>query len=541
MEVEVTPKNFGRIAAQTAKQAMMQRIRQVEKEMIYEEFKDRAGEIVSGTVRRFDRSDVILDLGKFEAIMPQRERVVVEDYNVGDRLRAYVVAVENGIRGPEIIVSRSHPNFVRRLFELEVSEINDGTVEIRGIAREAGYRTKIAVTSANEKVDPVGACVGMRGSRVKNIVRELNNEKVDIIRWSSDPKEFVLEALKPAKVKNLVFDTEKKSVQISVDEDQLSLAIGKKGQNARLTSRLTGWEINIDKDTSATTRGRTEGRAGRADALPSALPITRRAGVDSGEIWLHQPGRIARRRRRRIWSTSWAWTKRRRRKFTRPSIRRQRHSNEWLRLTSSSHEHEFSDNLNANQNDNARPQRANRDRAQSRPRPPLPPSRSPRRSAKRPRPPKPKPAAKPARATPTAPHPKAAAMQPPRRSAAETASRRRSRADGNRFADRREEAAPKRDRRRRDDEAPILPPISRIRATPERARRRAGRTASAPPKPSRSAPVPNRGRCADGSRGRAKRKPSAENHSHQAADHRQGSGDAARAEDLPAHQGADGD
>ena len=188
VEVEVTPKNFGRIAAQTAKQAMMQRIRQVEKEMIYEEFKDRAGEIVSGTVRRFDRSDVILDLGKFEAIMPQRERVVVEDYNVGDRLRAYVVAVENGIRGPEIIVSRSHPNFVRRLFELEVSEINDGTVEIRGIAREAGYRTKIAVTSANEKVDPVGACVGMRGSRVKNIVRELNNEKVDIIRWSSDPR-----------------------------------------------------------------------------------------------------------------------------------------------------------------------------------------------------------------------------------------------------------------------------------------------------------------------------------------------------------------
>ena len=151
VEVEVTPKNFGRIAAQTAKQAMMQRIRQVEKEMIYEEFKDRAGEIVSGTVRRFDRSDVILDLGKFEAIMPQRERVVIEDYNVGDRLRAYVVAVENGIRGPEIIISRSHPNFVRRLFELEVSEIADGTVEIRGIAREAGYRTKIAVFERERK------------------------------------------------------------------------------------------------------------------------------------------------------------------------------------------------------------------------------------------------------------------------------------------------------------------------------------------------------------------------------------------------------
>jgi len=273
VEVEVTPRNFGRIAAQTAKQAMMQRIRQVEKEMIYEEFKDRAGEIVSGTVRRFDRSDVILDLGKFEAVMPQRERVAVEDYNVGDRLRAYVVAVENGPRGPEIIVSRSHPNFVRRLFELEVSEIADGTVEIRGIAREAGYRTKIAVWSANEKVDPVGACVGMRGSRVKNIVRELNNEKVDIIRWSTDPREYILEALKPAKVKNLTFDAEKKSVQISVDEDQLSLAIGKKGQNARLTSRLTGWEINIDKDTSATTA--VEQKVTQAaQTLAAALPVT---------------------------------------------------------------------------------------------------------------------------------------------------------------------------------------------------------------------------------------------------------------------------
>ncbi len=278
VEMEVTPRNFGRIAAQTAKQAMMQRIRQVEKEMIYEEFKDRAGEIVSGTVRRFDRSDVILDLGKFEAVMPQRERVVVEDYNVGDRLRAYVVAVENGLRGPEIIVSRSHPNFVRRLFELEVSEIADGTVEIRGIAREAGYRTKIAVWSANDKVDPVGACVGMRGSRVKNIVRELNNEKVDIIRWSSDPKEFVLEALKPAKVKHLTFDPEKKSAQISVDEDQLSLAIGKKGQNARLTSRLTGWEINIDKDTSATTAVEQK-VAQAAQTLAGGLPITEEQAV----------------------------------------------------------------------------------------------------------------------------------------------------------------------------------------------------------------------------------------------------------------------
>jgi N utilization substance protein A len=251
LDVEVTPKNFGRIAAQTAKQAMMQRIRQAEKEMIYDEFKDRAGEIVTGTVRRFERSDVIVDLGKFEATMPSRERVQTEDYNVGDRVRAYVVAVENGMRGPEIIISRSHPNFVRRLFETEVSEIADRTVEIKGIAREAGFRTKVAVFSANEKVDPVGACVGMRGARVKNIVRELNNEKVDIIRWSPDIKEFVLEALKPAKVKSVKLDESRKQVQIRVDEDQLSLAIGKKGQNARLTARLTGWEINIEKDESA--------------------------------------------------------------------------------------------------------------------------------------------------------------------------------------------------------------------------------------------------------------------------------------------------
>ena len=230
---------------------MLQRIRSAEKEMMYDEFKDRAGEIVSGTVRRFERSDVIVDLGKFDAIMPSKERVVTEDYNVGDRLRAYVMAVENGVRGPEIILSRSHPNFVRRLFEMEVSEINDRTVEIRGLAREAGYRTKIAVFSANEKVDPVGACVGMRGSRVKNIVRELNNEKVDIIRWSAEPRDFILKALEPARVKSLTLDPAKKTATVRVDEDQLSLAIGKRGQNARLTAKLTGWEINIEKDESA--------------------------------------------------------------------------------------------------------------------------------------------------------------------------------------------------------------------------------------------------------------------------------------------------
>ena len=250
LEFDVTPKDFGRIAVQTAKQTMMQRLRQAEKEMIYEEFKDRAGDIVSGTVRRFDRSDVLIDLGKFEGVMPSRERVQTEEYNIGDRIRAYVVAVENEGRGPEIILSRSHPNFVRRLFEAEVNEISDRTVEIRGIAREAGYRTKVAVWSTDDKVDPVGACVGLRGARVKNIVRELNNEKVDIIRWSDDPEEFVREALKPATLRTISIDQENRVIHVTVDEEDLSKAIGRRGQNARLSSRLMGWDVQVRKDES---------------------------------------------------------------------------------------------------------------------------------------------------------------------------------------------------------------------------------------------------------------------------------------------------
>jgi N utilization substance protein A len=249
-EFNVTPKDFGRIAVQTAKQTMMQRLRQAEKEMIYEEFKDRAGDIVSGTVRRFERNDVMIDLGKFEGIMPNRERVQGEDYNIGDRIRAYVLAVENEGRGPEIILSRSHPNFVRRLFEAEVNEISDRTVEIRAIAREAGFRTKVAVWSVDPKVDPVGACVGMRGARVKNIVRELNNEKVDIIRWSEDPAELVREALKPAELRSISVDKEGRVVHVTVDEEDLSKAIGRKGQNARLSSRLMGWDVQVRRDES---------------------------------------------------------------------------------------------------------------------------------------------------------------------------------------------------------------------------------------------------------------------------------------------------
>ncbi len=248
VELEVTPKDFGRIAAQTAKQAILHKIRQVEKEKIFEEYKDRKGDIVSGTVRRFERSDVIIDLGRAEAVLPAKERVPTEQYVAGDRIRAMILNIENAQNGTLITLSRSHPDFVRRLFELEVSEINDKTVEIRAIAREAGFRTKIAVISNDDKVDPVGACVGLKGIRVKNIVRELSGEKIDIVRWSDDVKTFVTNALAPAKLVRLNIDETMRTVNIIVDADQLSLAIGKKGQNARLTAKLTGWKIDIQKD-----------------------------------------------------------------------------------------------------------------------------------------------------------------------------------------------------------------------------------------------------------------------------------------------------
>ncbi len=246
LEVEVTPIGFGRIAAQYAKQALMQHIRRAEKQLIFTEFKDRVGDLISGTVRRFDRSDVLVDLGKYEALLPNRERVPTEEYQVGERLRCYVKAVEQGIHGPEIILSRADPRFVLKLFQLEVSEVSDGTIEIKGIAREPGFRTKLAVWTRDDKVDPVGACVGLRGQRVKNIVRELNNEKVDIIRWDPNVKMFITNALAPAKLKAFNVDEANKRVRITVSEDQLSLAIGKRGQNARLTSKLTGWQVDIE-------------------------------------------------------------------------------------------------------------------------------------------------------------------------------------------------------------------------------------------------------------------------------------------------------
>ncbi len=248
LEAEVTPKNFGRIAAQTAKQTILQEIRNAEKAKIYKEYKDRPGDIVSGSVRGFERSDVLIDLGRAEAVMPSRERVPIEEYQIGDRVRALLLNVEDKPGGPALILSRSAPEFVRKLFALEVAEINDGTVEIKAIAREPGYRTKLAVWSNDDKVDPVGACVGLRGLRVKNIVRELSGEKIDIVRWNPDVKTFVTNALSPAKLLRLAVDEETGTVNVIVAADQLSLAIGKKGQNARLTSKLTGWKIDITKD-----------------------------------------------------------------------------------------------------------------------------------------------------------------------------------------------------------------------------------------------------------------------------------------------------
>jgi N utilization substance protein A len=248
LEIEVTPQGFGRIASQYAKQSLLQHIRRAEKALIFTEFKDRVGDIVSGVVRRFERSDVSVDLGKFEALLPNRERVPTEEYQVGERVRCFVKAVENGIHGPEIILSRADPQFVIKLFQLEVSEIADGTIEIMGIAREPGFRTKLAVYTRDEKVDPVGACVGLRGQRVKNIVKELNNEKVDIIKWSTNVKEFVANSLSPARLKSFDVDEQRHRVKVWVAEDQLSLAIGKRGQNARLTSKLTGWQVDIEAE-----------------------------------------------------------------------------------------------------------------------------------------------------------------------------------------------------------------------------------------------------------------------------------------------------
>ena len=247
VETKIDPSFLGRIAAQTARQAILQKIRQFEKERIYDDFKDIVGDIVTGTVRRRERGDLLIDLGKAEAVLPSRERIAGEDYAPGESIRCLLLKIEQGNRGPEIILSRSNLNFVRRLFEVEVTEISDGTVKIEAMAREAGYRTKIAVSSSDPKVDPVGACVGARGARVKTIVRELGGEKVDIIRYESDPVLLLEEALKPAVPKDIQINEAERRIHFNVIEDDLSIAIGRKGLNAKLTSKLLGWKLDIGK------------------------------------------------------------------------------------------------------------------------------------------------------------------------------------------------------------------------------------------------------------------------------------------------------
>ncbi|MBN2143587.1 MAG: transcription termination/antitermination protein NusA [Candidatus Aureabacteria bacterium] len=274
--IEATPDNFGRIAAQTAKQVIIQKLRDAEANVLYNDYKDKVSQVISGIVRHYDKKNVILDVGRGEAVLPPREQVETEEYHVGDRLKIYVLEVNKSGTHSEIVVSRSHPGFVKKLFEIEVPEIADKTVEIKGIAREAGFRTKIAVYSKDPKVDCVGACVGMRGARVKNIVHELNGEKIDIVPWSMDIGIYCRNALNPAKLKHLEIDEPGKRILIYVDQNQFSLAIGKHGHNARLTSKLLGWKVDVlvaenEMQTVSSTPSSTSHRRDMKTEVPQEL------------------------------------------------------------------------------------------------------------------------------------------------------------------------------------------------------------------------------------------------------------------------------
>ena len=248
-EIEQVPKNFGRIAAQTAKQVIVQKIREESRNFLFDEFNERKGEIVSGIVQKADGGIVVLDLGKLEGIMPVKEQIPTEKYRVNDKIRAYILDVERGIKGsPQVIVSRAHNDFVRKLFELEIPEIYEGLIEIKGVSRDPGNRCKVAVYSQNENIDPVGSCVGQKGIRIQNIINELHGEKIDVIEWSEDPAIYISAALLPAEVMAVDVKPEEKFAQVIVRDDQLSLAIGKSGQNARLAARLTNWKIDIKSE-----------------------------------------------------------------------------------------------------------------------------------------------------------------------------------------------------------------------------------------------------------------------------------------------------
>lgn len=248
VDIEVTPRTFGRIAAMTAKQVVMQRIKEAERGIVYEEFNNKESDIVTGIIQRTEKKNVIVDLGKTEAVIPPTEQTPNEEYNFNERIKAYVIEVKKTTKGPQVILSRTHPGLIKRLFELEVPEIHDGTVEIKSISREAGSRTKIAVYSKIDNVDPVGACVGQKGARVQAVVDELRGEKIDIIKWDIDPVDYISSSLSPAKVVRVDVNEEEKSARVIVPDFQLSLAIGKEGQNARLAARLTGWKIDIKSE-----------------------------------------------------------------------------------------------------------------------------------------------------------------------------------------------------------------------------------------------------------------------------------------------------
>src|SRR6266566_3778142 len=306
---DVTPEGFGRIAAQTAKQVILQRIREEERRMMYDEYIDRVGEVVTGIVQQAgDRNNVLVDLGKVESLLPRSEQVDGERYEQGSRIKAVITEVRSGTKGPQVILSRRDPELIKTLFELEVPEIADGLVEIRGVAREPGYRSKIAVESHTQGVDPVGACVGPRGSRVRMVVSELRGEKIDIIPWNPEPARFVAKALSPARVREVYLDDDAKEATVVVPDDQLALAIGKEGMNARLAHRLTGWKIDIVSDTEfaqqeadAAYAGEEGGEgevSGRCAAILSngkrcpnaALPGSKYCGVPAHqELALHEP------------------------------------------------------------------------------------------------------------------------------------------------------------------------------------------------------------------------------------------------------------
>ena len=249
LETEIVPRNFGRIAAQTAKQVIIQKLREAEREIVYNEFNERKGEIVSGIIQKADKNIVVMDLGKLEGVMPAKEQIPTEHYKVNDKIKAYVLKVEKGQKGaPQVIVSRSHPDFVRKLLEFEIPEIYEGVIEIKSVSRDPGYRSKVAVYSPDPNIDPVGSCVGQKGVRIQNVINELNGEKIDVIEWNEDPSIYIAASLLPAQILAVDIKEDGKFAQVIVPDNQLSLAIGKSGQNARLAARLTNWKIDIKSE-----------------------------------------------------------------------------------------------------------------------------------------------------------------------------------------------------------------------------------------------------------------------------------------------------